>query len=98
MKRAVQIAFGAHGQLGVGILVFVLSVAAWVLGSATIPNAAAPPWRWTTPGVFIFHASMFALVLAAYGIVATALGYRATERVESAVVENIEEVNVDAGS
>lgn len=41
---------------------------------------------------------MFALALAAYAIIATALGYRATERVETAVVENIEEAGtVDLG-
>lgn len=90
--------FGAHGQLAVGIFVFAVSVGFWAMGVSTIPHAASAPWRWSPP-VFIFHASMFALVLAAYAIVATALGYRATERVETAVVENIEQadhVNVEA--
>jgi len=41
-------------------------------------------WNWT-PSVFIFHASMFALVVASYAIVATGLGYKATERVEAYV-------------
>lgn len=88
--------FGAHGQLGVGIFVFAVSVGFWALGTETIPHAASLPWRWS-PSTFIFHASMFALVLAAYAIIATALGYRATERVETKVVETIEragEVNV----
>lgn len=45
----------------------------------------------------VFLVSMEALFFAAYGVIATGLGYRATERVETAVVENIEnveEVNV----
>lgn len=82
--------FGAHGQLAVGIFVLAVSIAFWVIGTMTIPGAEKLPWDWQ-PAVFIFHASMFALVLAAYAIIATALGYRATERVETAVVENIDE-------
>lgn len=90
--------FGAHGQLAVGVLVCVVSVGFWTLGTLTLPGAASPPWAWS-PSVFIFHASMFALVLASYAIVATALGYRATERVETAVVENIEQAtNVNVKS
>lgn len=86
MTRAIQITFGAHGQLAVGILTFLGSVTAWVYGSGL---SGEPLIR------FIFHVSMAALVVAAYSIVATALGYRATERVEAAVIENIEEVNVE---
>lgn len=39
---------------------------------------------------------MFALVVGSFGIVAAALGYRATERVEAQVadVEHADEVNV----
>lgn len=84
--------FGARGQLVVGVALFVISVSAWVLGTATIPHAASLPWHWT-PSIFIFHASMLALVVASYAIVTTALGYRATERVEAKVVENIEQAD-----
>jgi hypothetical protein len=83
--RALRAFFGARGQLVVGVFVFAVSIAFWTLGTLTIPHAAALPWRWT-PSVFIFHASMFALALASYAIVATALGYRATERVEEHVL------------
>lgn len=77
------------------MFVFVVSSAFWGIGTTTIPRAAAWPWNWNA-AAFIFHASMFALVLASYGIVATALGYRATERVEAHVadVENAQEVSV----
>lgn len=49
----------------------------------------------------VFLVSMEALFFAAYGVIATGLGYRATERVETAVVENIdraEKVEVDKNS
>lgn len=78
--------FGAHGQLVVGVAVFTVSIAAWWY-STTLRGEALIR--------FLVHVSMAALVIAAYAIVATALGYRATERVEAHVVENIE-VN-DAG-
>lgn len=81
MKRALRIVFGAHGQLAVGVGVFVAVIGAWVYGSGL---RGEPLLR------FIFHASMATLVIAAYSIIATALGYRATERVEAKVVETIE--------
>jgi hypothetical protein len=80
--------FGAHGQVAIGVLACAGAVAAWVYG-ATLHGEALIRW--------LFHISMAALLLAAYAIVATGLGYKATERVETAVVENIEqadEVNV----
>lgn len=86
--RAARVAFGAHGQLAVGVVTFLAAIAAWWYGSTLQGEALVR---------FIFHASMAALVLAAYAIIATALGYRATERVEAQVVETIEhadEVNV----
>ena len=81
ITRCARIVFGAHGQLAVGILAFAVSCAAWVYGSSLRGEALVR---------FIFHASMFALVIASYAIIATALGYRATERVEAQVVNNIE--------
>lgn len=73
--------FGAHGQVAVGIILLLGSIATWYYGT-TLDGAALVR--------LIFHVSMAALVFAAYGVVATGLGYRATERVETAVVENIE--------
>jgi hypothetical protein len=84
--------FEAKAQVVVGIVAFVLSIGFWILGTHTIRHAASLPWNWT-PAVFIFHASMFALAVASYAIIATGLGYRATERVETAVVENIEQAD-----
>lgn len=77
--------FGAHGQLAFGaLLVAVTLFQAWYWGIHTKPSTDA-----------IFWLSIEALFFAAYSIVATALGYRATERVETAVVENIENVSGD---
>lgn len=86
--RLARIVFGAHGQLAVGILAFVVSCGCWWYGTTLHGEALIR---------FLFHVSMGALVLAAYAIVATALGYRATERVETAVIESVDEVEVDAG-
>lgn len=76
--------FGAHGQVVIGVLACVASVATWVYGTTLHGDALIR---------LLFHVSMAALVLAAYAIVATGLGYRATERVETAVVENIEQAD-----
>lgn len=84
--RLVRWFFGAHGQLAVGIATFVGAVIAWWYGAGL---SGQPLLH------FLVHVSMAALVLASYGIIATALGYRATERVETAVVENIEQADVD---
>lgn len=48
-------------------------------------------WGWLThpTTAAIFHVSMFFGVVACYAIIATALGYRATERVEKVVVDNL---------
>lgn len=83
MSGAVRVVFGASGQLAVGVFTFLAVIAAWVYGSGL---------KGETLLRFIFHASMAALVIAAYAIIATALGYRATERVEEKVVENAETV------
>lgn len=81
--------FGAHGQVALGAVLFFGSIGVWVYG-ATLHGAALI--------TLLFHVSMAALVFGAYSIVATGLGYRATERVETAVVQNIDhadEVNVE---
>lgn len=83
--------FGAKGQIAVGI----------VVTGATIFQAVWWGFVDGPPGTTaIYWLSVEALLFAAYGIIATGLGYRATERVETAVVENIEEadqVNVGGG-
>lgn len=76
--------FGAHGQVMIGALACVTSIAVWIYGTTLHGDALIR---------LLFHVSMAALVLAAYAIVATGLGYRATERVETAVVENIEQAD-----
>lgn len=83
----IRAVFGAKGQLCVGVLAFVLSCLAWWYGTELSGEALIR---------FLFHVSMGALVLASYAIIATSLGYRATERVEAHVaqVENADEVNV----
>lgn len=85
MWRAI---FGAKAQVIVGAVAFHISFGFWGLGTAIIPGAYSLPWHWT-PSAFIFHASMFALVVASYAIIATGLGYRATERVEAQVSNDL---------
>lgn len=87
MRKALDVVFGANAQVAVGVTLFTMTAFQtyyWL--------AVTPP---TVKAVFIV--SMEALFFAAYGIIATGLGYRATERVETAVVEEIgtaHEVNV----
>jgi hypothetical protein len=78
--------FGAHGQVVVGAIFTLVAVTAWVYW-----GVIAKP----TVGV-VFHVSMFFGVVACYAIVATGLGYRATERVEAQVadVEHADKVEV----
>lgn len=84
--------FGAKGQVVLGALTFVLGLVWWVFIE----------WRYARqigddPLVAaIFRVSMFFGLVACYAIIATGLGYRATERVETAVVENIGEADVTA--
>jgi hypothetical protein len=87
--------FGAKAQVVVGGISLCISFGFWVLGMAIFPNAISWPWHWTV-ATFIFHASMFALVVGSFSIVAAALGYRAAERVEAQVadIEQADVVNV----
>lgn len=90
MKNVLNILFGAKAQVVVGVI-FLLATffQSWYWGIHTKPSTTA-----------IFWVSMEALAFASYAIIATGLGYRATERVETAVVENIEkadEIKVDSG-
>lgn len=85
MKGVLRAVFGAHGQLSVGALMVATTAAQawwWGIGPGAPPGAQA-----------IFWLSIEALFYGAYNVFCTALGYRATERVEAAVVENIEQAD-----
>lgn len=75
--------FGATAQVIVGVIFAVLT--------------AIQTFYWlviTPPTVMaVFLVSMEALGFTAYGVIATGLGYKATERVEAHVVENIEQAD-----
>jgi hypothetical protein len=79
-----QLVFGARAQVAVGALFVVLTIFQTIYWLGITPA--------TTQAVFIV--SMEALAFAAYGIIATGLGYRATERVESIVVETVRQLTV----
>jgi hypothetical protein len=69
-----------------GVACTAVALGAWAYWTFhSKPNVAA-----------IFHISMFFGVVACYAIIATGLGYRATERVEAHVadVKHADEVNV----
>lgn len=88
MKRHwLQIAFGAHAQVATGVLFLVLTAVQSFYWLVITPA--------TTKAVFIV--SMEALGFAAYGVIATGLGYRATERVESIVIETVKQMTVASG-
>lgn len=89
MRQAVQVVFGARGQLVVGVLALGGSIAAWIYG-ARLHNEALIR--------FLFHVSMAALVLASYAIIATALGYRAAERIEENLTNGDVPTGRDAGT
>lgn len=75
--------FGARTQVAMGVALFAATIAQtiyWETGGRR-PGYQA-----------IFLVSMEALAFAAYGIIATGLGYRATERVEAHVEA---EVSID---
>jgi hypothetical protein len=78
--------FGARAQVVVGTFVSIVSFGFWALGLVRVPGAWAWPWNWSVQA-YIFHASMFALVVASFAIIATGLGYLAMERVEAQVGE-----------
>lgn len=73
--------FGATAQVIVGVLFFGVTLVQTVW------------WLWINPPTVkaIFVVSMEALAFAAYGIIATGLGFRATERVEAEVTVKEEE-------
>jgi hypothetical protein len=80
--------FGAHAQVVVGAVCTLVGVLAWLYWSVIAPPTVRA----------VFHASMFFGIVACYAIIATGLGYRATERVEQVVVEQADEVDVDVNA
>lgn len=87
-----QLLFGARAQVVVGAVCLFVGALLWSYGWWLI--AAGQRERVVD---LIFHASMFFGLVACYAIIATGLGYRATERVEAQVadVEHAEEVRAD---
>lgn len=84
MRSVLGFLFSAKAQVAVGVVATLAGALAWAYYAfVTSPNVTA-----------VFHVSMFFGLVACYAIVATGLGYRATERVEEIVVENAD-VNVD---
>jgi membrane protein implicated in regulation of membrane protease activity len=84
-KQILSIVFGAAAQVLVGIAFLVATIyQTWYWGIHTKATVDA-----------LFYVSMEALAFASYAIIATGLGYRATERVEKVVVENIENVDIE---
>lgn len=75
-----SIVFGAKAQVVVGVLMLLATV-----GQTYYWLVVTEP---TTKAVFIV--SMEALLFAGYGVMATGLGFRATERVEQHVEQNID--------
>ena len=74
--------FGAKAQVVVGAIFVALTVfQAWKWGIHESPSAKA-----------IFWLSIEALFFAGYAVIATGLGYRATERVEAHVEEAVVEI------
>lgn len=81
-----RIIFGARAQVAIGAACLVVAVAAWIYGATLRGDALLR---------LLFHVSMFFGAAACYAIVATGLGYRATERVEQVVVEQADDVDID---
>jgi hypothetical protein len=86
VKRGLDLVFGAKAQVVLGVACFLIGAAWWTYIALVGITVAA-----------VFHVSMFFGLAACYAIVATGLGFRATERVEAHVadVEHADEVNVD---
>jgi hypothetical protein len=86
MKGICRSLFGARAQVAAGVVFVVATLLqAWWWGIRGGPPGA----------VAIFWLSIEALLFAAYGVVASGLGYRATERVESVIVEEADTVEID---
>lgn len=68
--------FGARAQIVVGVQATLVAIGVWI-------------WYLLHPITVgaVFHISMYFGVVACYCVIATALGYRATERVEAVVAD-----------
>jgi hypothetical protein len=83
MQSLLNLVFGAKAQVVMGILMVIATAMQTVYWTVITPPTV----------MAVFLVSMEALFFAGYGVIATGLGYRATERVETAVVENIEKTD-----
>lgn len=83
--------FGAKGQVVVGVLTFLAGIAFWVY----IEVVYTSELREDPLVAAIFRVSMFFGLVACYAIIATGLGYRATERVEQVVAEDVDVEHAD---
>lgn len=81
MTAGGRMLFGARAQVVVGVLTFLLGVAFWVY----IETVYGSKLHEQPLVGAIFRVSMFFGLVACYAIIATGLGFRATERVESHV-------------
>jgi hypothetical protein len=81
--------FGAHAQVVIGAITFMMGVAFWIYIEVVYHTQLQ---QQPLVGA-IFRVSMFFGLVACYAIIATGLGFRATERVETAVVNNIEQAD-----
>lgn len=91
MRALLHAVFGARGQVVVGLVATIIGAALWGYGIYLIRAEQRE-----AVVDLIFHASMYFGLVACYAIIATGLGYRATERVEAHVanVAEADEVNV----
>ena len=85
IASALQGFFGAKGQVAFGVILTLIALGLWIFYTFF----SAPDVR------TVFHISMLFGVAATYAIIATGLGYRATERVEDVVVEQAKDVDVE---
>lgn len=80
MRGVLELAFGAAAQIVMGVAFFIATaVQTYYWTVVTPPTVAA-----------VFLVSMEALFFTSFGVIATGLGYRKTEHVETAVVQNID--------
>jgi hypothetical protein len=77
----VRAIFGGHGQVVVGVLMLVAALVQWALAILHLHDQAYLVR-------LLVHVSMEALVFGGYGVIATGLRLRATERVETAVAQS----------
>lgn len=81
MRSALAAVFGARAQVALGVLLTCAALVGWPLTAVTVFSGEPQG---------ILGLSWLALILAGYNLVATGLGYRATERVEKVVVEQMD--------